>query len=245
MEPCRVAATQVDVRHLDVDHNVELHRRLIGETAAAGCDLVVFPELSVTGHNGSPEVIRFAEPHDGPIHRSVQRRAQACGIVVAYGFCELFRGTHYNTCALERILALQGAEVVLLPHAIHKLHGPDGSVTFDGAEREAPEEELLRFQRQLLEARPNPRLHDVLARDNGVFAVFSDQVGFDGHSTHVAGAYVIAPDGATIVRSEPGRETGWVAVDLEPELLRRVRENPWFALRKRRPETYEELTRPL
>ena len=27
---------------------------LIEEAAEAGCDLVVFPELSVTGHNGSP-----------------------------------------------------------------------------------------------------------------------------------------------------------------------------------------------
>jgi predicted amidohydrolase len=118
-------------------------------------------------------------------------------------------------------------------------------VTFDGAERDAPGEELLRFQRQLLEARPNPQLHDVLARDNGVFAVFSDQVGFDGHSTHVGGAYVVAPDGSMVVSSESGRETAWVAADLDPELLRVVRENPWFALRKRRPETYEELTRAL
>ncbi len=34
----------------------------------------------------------------------------------------------------------------------------------------------------------------MLARDNGVFAAFSDQVGFDGHSTHVGGAYVLGPD---------------------------------------------------
>ena len=66
-----VAATQVDVRHLDVEHNLETHLRLIAETAEAGCDLVVFPETSVTGNNGSPEVTRFAGaarrahlPHD-------------------------------------------------------------------------------------------------------------------------------------------------------------------------------------
>jgi len=33
-----VAATQVDTRCLDVDHNLEVHARLIAETAAAGCD---------------------------------------------------------------------------------------------------------------------------------------------------------------------------------------------------------------
>ena len=71
MQRCTVAATQVDVRHLDVEHNLETHVRLIAETAAAGCDLVVFPETSVTGNNGSPEVTRFAEPHDGRIFRTI------------------------------------------------------------------------------------------------------------------------------------------------------------------------------
>jgi predicted amidohydrolase len=48
MKACCIAATQVEIPHLDVDHNLDLHVRLIGETAEAGCDLVLFPELSVT-----------------------------------------------------------------------------------------------------------------------------------------------------------------------------------------------------
>lgn len=295
MERCTVAATQVDVRHLDVDHNLETHLLLIGETAEAGCALVVFPELSTTGHNGSPEVTRSAEPHDEPIFRAMETRAKECGIVVSYGFCERFRGTHYNTCALVgpggliglqrkvhasfdefylfrqahewnvydlgfctvgtaichdsdffeswRILALKGAELILLPHANRTMPAVDGSLSFDGSGREAPEEALLRAQAELLDPHPAPpRLHDALARDNGVFAVFSDQVGFDGHSTHVGGAYVLAPDGSMIARSDPGLETAWVSAELEPDLLRRARENPMYALRKRRPDTYGELT---
>ena len=102
---------------------------------------------------------------------------------------------------------------------------------------------MLDAQRELLEARPwPPRLHDFLARDNGVFAVFSDQVGFDGHSSHVGGAYVLAPDGSMLAKSEPAVGCGWIAVELDPELLARARENPWFALKKRRPEAYGELT---
>jgi len=81
-----------------------------------------------------------------------------------------------------------------------------------------------------------------LARDNGVFAVFSDQVGFDGHSSHVGGAYVLAPDGCMLARSEPDVGSGWIMAELDPALLDRVRANPWFALKKRRPEAYGELT---
>jgi predicted amidohydrolase len=295
MERCKVAATQVDARHLDVEHNLDTHLRLIAETAAAGCDLVVFPETAVTGNNGSPEVTRFAEPHDGRIFQTIQRQARECRIVVSYGFCERFRGTHYNTSALVgpdgliglqrkvhasydeffrfrqayewgvydlgfctvgtaichdsdffeswRILALKGAEVILLPHANRTMPAGGGVLTFDGRERLVSEEEMLRAQQELLDTRPDPpRLHDFLARDNGVYAVFSDMVGFDGHSTHVGGAYVLAPDGSMLARSELGAANGWIGVELDPALLERARENPWFALKKRRPEAYDELT---
>ena len=294
MERCTVAATQVDVRHLDVEHNLETHLRLIAETAEAGCDLVVSPETSVTGNNGSPEVTRFAEPHDGHIFRTIRKQAKECGIIVSYGFCELYRGTHYNTSALVdadgliglqrkvhasfdeffrfrqayewcvydlgfctvgtaichdsdffeswRILALKGAEVILLPHANRTMPAGGGILTFDGREHELAAEDILRAQEELLEPRPSPpRLHDFLARDNGVFGVFSDMVGFDGHSTHVGGAYVLAPDGSMLAQSELGTGDQWIRVELDPGLLEQTRENPWFALKKRRPEAYDEL----
>jgi len=294
VQRCRVAVTQVDVRHLDVEGNLETHLAVIDETAAAGCDLVVFPECSVTGHNGSPEVTRDAEPHDGRIFRVLAGRARYRGIVVGYGFCELDRGTLFNAYALVgpagllglqrkihasddeffrfrqayewtvvdlgfatagiaichdsdffeswRILALKGAELVLLPHANRTMPAGGGALTFDGRGRETSADDVLNAQRELLEDAPvPPRLHDALARDNAVFAAFSDQVGFDGHSTHVGGAYVLAPDGTLLARSEIGAGTAWIAPDLDPDLLVRARENPWFALRKRRPETYDEL----
>ena len=294
MQRCRVAVTQVDVRHLDVEHNLETHLAIVDETADAGCDLVVFPECSVTGHNGSPEVTRNAEPADGRIFEAIAGRATERGIVVGYGFCELDRGTHYNSFALVgrgallglqrkvhasddeffrfrqayewhvvdlgfcrvgtaichdsdffeswRILALKGAEVILLPHANRTMPAGGGELTFDGRGREETTEALLRAQEELLDVSPvPPRLHDALARDNAVFAAFSDQVGFDGHSTHVGGAYVLGPDGSQVVRSGIGTQTAWVAADLDPDALVRARENPWFALRKRRPETYDEL----
>ena len=295
MQRFTVAATQVDTRCLDVDHNLEVHARLIAETAAAGCNLVVFPEGSVTGSNGSADVVRFGEPCDGRIYRVLQAEAARHGIVVSYGFCELHRGTHYNTSALVgpdgllglqrkvhasydeffrfrqaydwevvdlgfcrvgtaichdsdffeswRILALKGAEVILLPHANRTMPAGGGELTFDGRGREETAESMLSAQRELLDDRPwPPRMHDFLARDNGVFAVFSDQVGFDGHSSHVGGAYVLAPEGSMLARSEPGVESGWIAAELDPALLDRARANPWFALKKRRPEAYGELT---
>ena len=298
MKQFKVAATQLAVRQLDVEGNLEAHFQLIGQAAEAGCQLIVFPELSVTGHNGTPEITRAAEPSDGMICRAMYETARRHGIVVGYGFSELFRGTHYNAYALVgpegmigiqrkvhasfdeffrfrqayewsvfdlgfcrvgtaichdsdffeswRILALKGAEVILLPHANRKMIGADGSLTFDGSAWQAPEAQLLEAQRDLIAERPAiARLHDVVARDNGVFAVFSDQVGFDGDSTHVGGAYILAPDGSMLARNRESIESQIIWADLDPAILRKVRENPVFPLLKRRPETYGELTVPL
>lgn len=298
MDAFRVGATQLDTRLGDVEHNLDGHRRLAAEAAAAGCALVVFPELSATGHSGDAEVTRSAEPHDGAVFDAIRALAREHGLVVGYGFCEAFRGTHYNTYSLVgpdgllglqrkvhasydeffhfrqayewtvvdlgfarvgtaichdsdffeswRILALSGAEVILLPHATRIQPAGGGDLTFDGRGREATAEEMRAGQDELLAERPHPpRRHDVLARDNAVFAVHSGQVGFDGHSTHVGGAYVLGPDGSLLARSEPGPGASLVVADLDPALLEHARENPWYALRKRRPEAYAELTAPV
>ena len=68
-------------------------------------------------------------------------------------------------------------------------------------------------------------------------------VGFDGHSTHVGGAYVLAPDGSMLARSELGGGNALDRGRARPAPRSSVaRENPWFALKKRRPEAYDELT---
>jgi hypothetical protein len=50
MQRCRVAATQVDVRHMNPEHNLETHARLIAETAAVGGSVRV---LGYTSRDGS------------------------------------------------------------------------------------------------------------------------------------------------------------------------------------------------
>ena len=296
MEHFRAAATQLGVKYDDLEYNIELHLQLMREAAKGGCQLIVFPELSVTGHNSSPEIVQFAEQAHGRLLRTVHAQAKQSNLVVGYGFCELARGTHYNSYALVgpdgligiqrkvhashdeffrfrqayewsvfdlgfcragvtichdtdffeswRVLALLGAEVILMPHAIRKMVNPAGDLIFDGGENEASPDQILIAQ-EILTTSPNVESHRVQARSNGVYAIFSDQVGFDGHSTHVGGAYQINPEGRIITRTEQSIGNVWVSADLDPQKYLHVRRSPWFALKKRRPETYGELTKQL
>jgi predicted amidohydrolase len=297
MEQFKAAATQLAVKHRDLEHNIETHLQLIEETARAGCRLVVFPELSVTGHNSSPDVVADAQEVKGSIYRTLQAQAKVSNIFVGYGFCELARGTHYNAYALVgpegllgvqrkvhashdeffrfrqayewnvfdlgfckagitichdtdffeswRVLALMGAEVILTPHSIRKMINDAGDMIFEGGENNEPDDKVLEAQEMLFTASPIVDLHRVMSRSNGVYSIFSDQVGFDGHSSHVGGAYIVSPEGKIVARSAPAVGNVWVSAELDPEIPAHIRQHAWFALKKRRPETYGELTKQL
>jgi predicted amidohydrolase len=67
MERVRVTATQMLVRHRATRENLERHLALIDAAARRDVRLILFPELSLTGHNGSPEIVRDAMQADGPM----------------------------------------------------------------------------------------------------------------------------------------------------------------------------------
>jgi predicted amidohydrolase len=61
-----VALAQVSPRLGDVSANLGLHESLIDEARGQGTDLIVFPELSLTGYHLKDDVSAVAERLDGP-----------------------------------------------------------------------------------------------------------------------------------------------------------------------------------
>ena len=63
-----------------------------------GADLVVFPELNISGHAGVPAMVARAEPvPNGPSVRTLIELARQLDIFISAGIAEEHLGIHYNT----------------------------------------------------------------------------------------------------------------------------------------------------
>lgn len=78
----RVALAQVN-SSADVEANLELVGEWVGKAAAAGADLVVFPEATMRAFGNN--LTRVAEPLDGPWAQRVREIAAENDVVVAVG----------------------------------------------------------------------------------------------------------------------------------------------------------------
>jgi predicted amidohydrolase len=93
----RVALAQLDVRLGDLDHNVERARALVRDARAAGADLIVLPELSLSGYQiGQVEDDLSLEVGD---ERLAALAAEAGDAALVVGFCERTRLHTYNAAA--------------------------------------------------------------------------------------------------------------------------------------------------
>jgi predicted amidohydrolase len=141
---------------------------------------------------------------------------------------------------VARVLALRGAEVLLMPHAARFRPWPD-----------TPEGEAA--------ARSHSRtfvsLYALRARENACFAVLTDQAGRAGtldsyprdheNQPHHAGtAFIWGPDGEVLASAQQERvQEEMILADLDPMRLACERSLANYTLRTRRPELFAELVR--
>lgn len=97
-----IALYQCQPRPLAVIDNLARLRAQAALAQAKGMDLLVFPEMFLTGYNiGSDAVQRLAEAADGPSANVIAGIAQAHGVAIAYGYPERAAdGEVYNSAQL-------------------------------------------------------------------------------------------------------------------------------------------------
>ncbi|WP_455922003.1 carbon-nitrogen hydrolase family protein [Pseudomonas putida] len=97
-----VALYQCQPQPLAVIDNLARLQRQAQAAKAQGVELLVFPEMFLTGYNiGSDAVQRLAEQADGPSASVIAGIAEGCGIAIAYGYPERGAdGQVYNSAQL-------------------------------------------------------------------------------------------------------------------------------------------------
>lgn len=129
-----------------------------------------------------------------------------------------------------RILALQGAEVILMPFSWPS----DWEAHWDGTTEERA---VLRARReQILKVFP------ARALDNGVFLVMVDHVGREAEDVawHPGVSMIFDPNGDVVAETR-GLEEEILLAELDSEKLEKWRKDPHFPLTMRRPEIYHRL----
>jgi predicted amidohydrolase len=141
---------------------------------------------------------------------------------------------------VARILALRGADVLLMPHAARMKMWDDTPESQAAARRHSHD---------------YFRLHGMRARENACFAVFADQAGRAGYVDaypredpnqphHAGGALVFGPDGEVLAATQTERiQDEMITATLDAKVLGAQRSLPNYTLRTRRPELFGELVR--
>jgi predicted amidohydrolase len=162
--------------------------------------------------------------------------------IIDIGSCKLGIVICYdnNFPEVARVLALRGADVLLMPHAARIKMWSDNPDS---------------------EASARHHSHDyfkgyaVRARENACFAVLADQAGRAGYVSmyprespnqphHAGAALVFAPDGEILASTQPERiRDEMIVATLDAKLLGQQRALANYTLRTRRPELFGDLAR--
>ena len=107
MRAIRVACGQFLAGSLS--DNVTIMRDQAGDARSRGAEIIVFPELALTGYLPAPEVLGYCQPLDGDGVESMRDVARGLGIAIIFGLPELTEGIRYNTMlALNATGAIAG-----------------------------------------------------------------------------------------------------------------------------------------
>jgi len=291
METIRVAAVSMNSLLGQPERNLAAMAEWCERAAREKAELVVFPELVVTGHC-SPNTWEVAEAiPDGPSVQRLIELSRRYNTILSFGMAEkerdivfnaqvlvgpqgyigkqrklhpsrdevmMYKGGReivvfdigkcrggmvicYNNCFPEiaRILALRGADIILMPHAAREKPWED-----------TPESEAAsrRYIRDYFIS-----CYAMRARENACFAVFTDQAGRAGYvdtyprdhpnqPNHPGAAIFFGPDGSVLQTTQTERiRDEMIVQDLDPALLVGPRSHPNYTLRNRRPELFGEL----
>ncbi|MGP3638282.1 carbon-nitrogen hydrolase family protein [Streptomyces sp. 24-1644] len=264
MPSLRTALLQSSGRPGAVDENLKVLDEAAGRAAAAGAQLLVCPEMFLTGYAIGDAVPRLAEASDGPGAQAVADIAVRHGLAVLYGYPERSGERIFNAAQL---IGPDGA--TLANYRKTHLFGCFEQEWFTPGEQPVVQAELGGVRIGLLicydvEFPENVRAHalagtglllvptaqmhpfqfvaesvvPVRAFESQMYVAYVNRTGQEGEFEFVGLSCLAGPDGVVRVRAGRGEEL--VIGEVDPEVLTASRAaNPY--LKDRRPGLYGSL----
>lgn len=214
----------------------------LGEVVSGqALDLVVCPELFMSGYNVGDDLNRLAEPARGPFFDQIAKLAQQTGTAIVYGYPEQDGEALYNSAACvdrDGALAANHRKRANSPGSFEEDYFTPGStatvfscgpvqvavlicyeVEFPESVRAAAQAgaELVIVPTALVEQWDIVASRIVPARafENGVWLAYANHGGRENASTYLGGSRIVAPDGREAVVAGSGEQLIVADIDME------------------------------
>lgn len=216
-------------------------------------DLVVCPELFMSGYNVGDDLHRFAEPADGPFAQSVADLARQTGTAICYGYPERDGQAIYNSALVvsksgEKIA--NHRKLAIPPGFEQRFFAPGDQLTrfrlggiscalvicYDVEFPETVRAACLAGAEVVLiptalGAQWDQVAHRVVparAFENGCYALYANHAGSEGDITYAGASCIVGPDGRDVARAHDQPQLITAALDAARVAAARDR-LPYFA----------------
>ena len=216
---------------------------MLREITGRGVDLVLLPELFMTGYNVGSNLVAWAEPADGPFARRVAALAKADEVAIHYGYPECCDGMIYNAaqCIGPDGECLGTHRKLILPPGFEADHFHPGAgctvftyrglriatlicfdIEFPETARHAAElgAELLLVPTALGSQWGWVGRTMVPTRgfENGIFLAYANHSGTESGMSFLGESFVSSPDGRELIRA--GAAPAVLTVEIDVTLVR-------------------------
>ncbi len=202
-------------------------------------DLVVCPELFMSGYNAGDALVNLAEPSDGAFAEAIASLARANNTAIAYGYPEHTEEGIYNSalCIDRNGRLLANHRKLLLPPGFESRYFKAGQeltlfdlngfrcaflicydVEYPESVRAAVEAgaELIIVPTALARnwGVVANKLIPTRAFENGCWMIYANHAGTDNDITYYGGSCIVAPDGEDAARA--GSDETLISANLDP-----------------------------
>lgn len=258
----RIAIHQMMSVHRSVEDNIAHLEQACADAKTGGADLVIFPEMALTGYNiGADRIRQLAQPRDGAMVQSLCDMAKRHAIGVLCGFPEADGARVFNA-----VVMIDGSGTVLsICRKVH-LFGDFDRAAFSAADTLCPLvqfgdwslglaicydvefPELVRAYAlagadAILVPTANmlpyigvaTRVVPARAEENEIYVAYANRVGIEGAFEYCGLSCVTGPDGMDLARAGGNEEM--IFADISKDHLLRVRKS-LSHLKDLRPDLY-------